>query len=175
MGRWTQFDEDSSRLPEGVTRVAYDADTHRYTFRTDNGELLIGRPGEVYGKMSPLSDSIGHVDDEGNIHVCPPSPSKNGQTSPQTRGRAKSFRDIIDSSYIGTAPESPAESSRSQILSGRGDKGAEGDPTASIGKLAQVVRRNTLPRMQNVARQAMRRTGTISKRYTRIDSISEKV
>ncbi|KAF9464922.1 hypothetical protein BDZ94DRAFT_1307632 [Collybia nuda] len=37
MGRWTQYDEDSYRLPEDVTRTGYDADTGRYLFNGVQG------------------------------------------------------------------------------------------------------------------------------------------
>ncbi|KAF8586974.1 carbohydrate-binding module family 50 protein [Ramaria rubella] len=48
MGRWTQYDEDDYRLPEGTKRVGYDADTQRYTFQRGN-ELWLGEPGAEYG------------------------------------------------------------------------------------------------------------------------------
>ncbi|KAJ7629042.1 hypothetical protein FB45DRAFT_1029092 [Roridomyces roridus] len=39
MGRWTQRDEDSERLPEGMERIGYDSDTGRYYFRDQSGAL----------------------------------------------------------------------------------------------------------------------------------------
>jgi len=54
MGRWTQYDEDASRLPQGVTRVGYDADTRVYTFRDKQGQFYEGAPGEEYGFMTPI-------------------------------------------------------------------------------------------------------------------------
>ena len=61
MGRWTQYDEvsapspicnsanyiqDSYRLPEGMVRVGYDADTQQYTFRDmTDGSRWTGAPG----------------------------------------------------------------------------------------------------------------------------------
>lgn len=44
--RWIETDED--RLPEGMTRVGYDADEQRYTFRDAQG-LWIGEEGNEYG------------------------------------------------------------------------------------------------------------------------------
>lgn len=40
--------EDEYRLPEGMVRVGYDADTQQYTFRKGN-ELWLGQPGSYYG------------------------------------------------------------------------------------------------------------------------------
>ncbi|KAJ7046871.1 hypothetical protein C8F04DRAFT_212644 [Mycena alexandri] len=53
MGRWTQYDEDSYRLPEGMVRVGYDADTGEYTFRDRSGTYFNGVSGCHYGPMRP--------------------------------------------------------------------------------------------------------------------------
>ncbi|ETW84654.1 hypothetical protein HETIRDRAFT_433390 [Heterobasidion irregulare TC 32-1] len=55
MGRWSQFDGDSTRLPVGITRIAYDADTTRYMFQDTHGRRYIGAPGEEYGVMVPIT------------------------------------------------------------------------------------------------------------------------
>lgn len=55
MGRWSQFNEDSTRLPVGITRIAYDADTTRYMFQDMHGRRYIGAPGEEYGVMVPIT------------------------------------------------------------------------------------------------------------------------
>lgn len=60
MNRWTQYDEDEYRLPEGMVRVGYDADTQRYTFQRGN-ELWLGEPGVHYGGQMTR---IGVVDDD---------------------------------------------------------------------------------------------------------------
>ncbi|KAJ7242031.1 hypothetical protein C8J57DRAFT_1368167 [Mycena rebaudengoi] len=52
MGRWTQYDEDSYRLPEGMKRIGYDADTGQYLFE-DNTGTYKGLPGSYYGHMYP--------------------------------------------------------------------------------------------------------------------------
>ena len=72
MGRWTQYDEvrgvfhfmynlgpflwwlvtqDDYRLPEGMKRVGYDADTQRYTFKDKDGSLWEGPEGQEFGEM----------------------------------------------------------------------------------------------------------------------------
>jgi hypothetical protein len=73
MGRWSQYDDvrdyisipwtntylvtsqDLYRLPEGMQRVAYDADTQVYTFRDDNGKLYQGSPRARYGRLTPIN------------------------------------------------------------------------------------------------------------------------
>ncbi|KAI6003338.1 hypothetical protein EDC04DRAFT_2787070, partial [Pisolithus marmoratus] len=58
MNRFTQFDEDSYRLPEGVERIEYDADTQRYLFRDRSGQLYQNEPGDHYGVLQPVKYPI---------------------------------------------------------------------------------------------------------------------
>ena len=52
MGRWSQYDEDEHRLPEGFRRVGYDADTQRYTYqRLADGTEWEGPAGSRYGEL----------------------------------------------------------------------------------------------------------------------------
>lgn len=51
MGRWSHLDTDDERLPDGMTRVGYDADTQTHTFRDADGSLWRGAPGCQYGRM----------------------------------------------------------------------------------------------------------------------------
>ena len=73
MGRWTQYDEvgttyslqtllvsdyslqDSYRLPEGMRRTGYDADTGRYSFQDTLGINYQGAPYSRYGGIT-ISD-----------------------------------------------------------------------------------------------------------------------
>ncbi|KAJ3830754.1 hypothetical protein F5880DRAFT_6904 [Lentinula raphanica] len=55
MGRWTQYDEDSYRLPSGFKRVGYDADTGEYVFQSASGDTWNGAPHETYGNMHRTS------------------------------------------------------------------------------------------------------------------------
>ncbi|CAK5268855.1 unnamed protein product [Mycena citricolor] len=50
MGRWSQYDEDSYRLPCGMVRTGYDADTGRYIFQDRSGTFY-GLPGSEYGPV----------------------------------------------------------------------------------------------------------------------------
>lgn len=51
MGRWTHLDTDGERLPDGMTRVGYDAHTQVYTYRDTDGSHWEGAPGAQYGKL----------------------------------------------------------------------------------------------------------------------------
>ncbi|KIJ66544.1 carbohydrate-binding module family 50 protein [Hydnomerulius pinastri MD-312] len=56
MGRWTQYDEDDYRLPEGVKRVGYDSDTGRYYFRDREGLLYKGPEGSEFGELTQVTE-----------------------------------------------------------------------------------------------------------------------
>ncbi|KAI0931229.1 hypothetical protein AcW1_001315 [Taiwanofungus camphoratus] len=55
MGRWSQYDEDDYRLPEGMKRVGYDADTGKFYFHDRDGTLWEGAEGARYGEMRRVS------------------------------------------------------------------------------------------------------------------------
>ncbi|KAG6901970.1 hypothetical protein C0995_006069 [Termitomyces sp. Mi166 len=57
MGRWTQEDEDDFRLPEGMKRTGYDADTGRYYFTDMNGSVWEGAQGAQFSEMTLVSQS----------------------------------------------------------------------------------------------------------------------
>jgi len=54
MGRWTQYDEDDYRLPEGMKRIGYDADSGRYYFRDSDGSFWQGGAGASFGEMTKV-------------------------------------------------------------------------------------------------------------------------
>ncbi|KAJ7166509.1 hypothetical protein C8R43DRAFT_877854 [Mycena crocata] len=56
MGRWTQYDEDSYRLPAGMERIGYDSDTQRYLFRSGDGSVWQGAQGAQFSEMTRISD-----------------------------------------------------------------------------------------------------------------------
>ncbi|KAF2430839.1 hypothetical protein EJ08DRAFT_212560 [Tothia fuscella] len=75
MSRFAQYDEDSRRLPEGMTRVGYDADTERYSFQDRDGNYWEGPPGSRYGTLRP----VGHhpqENDETDPFLGSPPPSE---------------------------------------------------------------------------------------------------
>ncbi|KAJ7216385.1 hypothetical protein GGX14DRAFT_561952 [Mycena pura] len=55
MGRWTQYDEDSYRLPAGMVRTGYDADTGQYYFSDRSGMTYAGEAGSQYSHMYPVN------------------------------------------------------------------------------------------------------------------------
>ncbi|KAI0082124.1 hypothetical protein K474DRAFT_1586024 [Panus rudis PR-1116 ss-1] len=74
MGRWTQYDEDEYRLPEGMKRVGYDADTQTYQYRSSDGTLWEGPEGAQYGQLKRASGPVSHVeaqDDDEDIEAAP--------------------------------------------------------------------------------------------------------
>ncbi|CRK49002.1 hypothetical protein BN1723_008322 [Verticillium longisporum] len=52
MSRFSQYDTDEERLPEGVTRTGYDADTQTYSYRDSEGNHWEGAPGNRYGRLT---------------------------------------------------------------------------------------------------------------------------
>ena len=46
--------QDDYRLPEGMRRIGYDADTQTYTYRHSNGSVWEGAPGNRYGTLTPI-------------------------------------------------------------------------------------------------------------------------
>ncbi|KAJ4482052.1 hypothetical protein J3R30DRAFT_3402705 [Lentinula aciculospora] len=58
MGRWTQYDEDAYRLPDGFRRVGYDADTGQYTYEDKSGCTWNGAPYQKYGVMHRASPHL---------------------------------------------------------------------------------------------------------------------
>lgn len=56
MGRWSQYDTDEERLPEGMVRIGYDADDQTYTFKdTNDGSIWESAPGSQYGRLTRIS------------------------------------------------------------------------------------------------------------------------
>ncbi|KAH7920941.1 carbohydrate-binding module family 50 protein [Leucogyrophana mollusca] len=66
MGRWTQYDEDDYRLPEGVKRIGYDSDTGRYYFRDREGLLYKGPEGSEFGELTQVSEIPIAIPEEGD-------------------------------------------------------------------------------------------------------------
>ncbi|KAK7460796.1 hypothetical protein VKT23_008725 [Stygiomarasmius scandens] len=99
MGRWTQYEEDTSRLPEGLRRIGYDSDTERYIFEDRNGKRYYSAPGSMYGKLTPAADCMNTFD-----------ASRPKLNLPSTGVPASSFHDILPATLI-TSPTSPGLSS----------------------------------------------------------------
>ncbi|KAM0335533.1 hypothetical protein ACHAQA_000581 [Verticillium albo-atrum] len=55
MSRFSRYDTDEERLPEGMTRTGYDADTQTYSYRDSDGSHWEGAPGNEYGRLTRVS------------------------------------------------------------------------------------------------------------------------
>jgi hypothetical protein len=56
MSRFSRYDTDEERLPEGMTRVGYDADTQIYTFQDADGSYWESAPGCQYGQLTRVGE-----------------------------------------------------------------------------------------------------------------------
>ncbi|PCH37578.1 hypothetical protein WOLCODRAFT_110125 [Wolfiporia cocos MD-104 SS10] len=93
MGRWTQYDEDEYRLPEGMQRVGYDADSGKYYFRDRECALWEGTEGVKYGKMRMVSHApiaTGGQDELGDVEAV----AKRRPNSGQPRQLLTTTRDL---------------------------------------------------------------------------------
>ncbi|KAK0469305.1 uncharacterized protein EV420DRAFT_1472560 [Desarmillaria tabescens] len=139
MVRWSQYNEDSYRLPEGFRRIGYDADTMRYTFSDKRGKLYQSPPGEEYGTLTPvISTSTSRPE---AFYSDRTKPKVSVSTSPA----AKTFHDFLPSSAI----TSPSSSSDRNSLS----------PPSPGMQFVNAARRTALPKMQGVV-QSLRRSTT---------------
>ncbi|KAJ9134631.1 hypothetical protein NKR23_g10067 [Pleurostoma richardsiae] len=68
MSRFSHHDTDDERLPEGLERVGYDADTQTYSYRDIDGSYWEGVPGSRYGQLTRVSAA------SASIGAGPPSP-----------------------------------------------------------------------------------------------------
>ncbi|KKA22087.1 LysM domain-containing protein [Rasamsonia emersonii CBS 393.64] len=75
----------STRLPEGMQRISYDADTQVYTYQDADGTLWEGAPGARYGVLKRVQ-TLPTLPEE----VNPPSPSPSS-LSTNTSGQFKHF------------------------------------------------------------------------------------
>lgn len=69
MPRRFNYDTDDERLPEGMVRVGYDADSQVYTFRDADGSLWEGPSGCEYGHLTKVADPAKPPADLTNIDV----------------------------------------------------------------------------------------------------------
>ncbi|GLB42117.1 hypothetical protein LshimejAT787_1101320 [Lyophyllum shimeji] len=161
MGRWTQFEEDAYRLPEGMKRTAYDADTKMYTFRDRNGTLYRGAPGEDYGTLTPVSDTGGSIR-PGAFESDEPRKSLSVNPS----DRPSTFQDILPANLI-TATTSPVD--KPLLGSTSPTSSSDRDPRA-LWK--EAVGRSALPKMQGVVHN-LRRSVTSTRRKERASGEDE--
>ncbi|KZP21649.1 hypothetical protein FIBSPDRAFT_498883 [Athelia psychrophila] len=93
MGRWTQYEEDAHRLPEGVIRTGYDADTQTYFFSDKTTGLHYqSGPRQSYGTLEL-------VDDSSTLHMfAPPDEDDSSQSEDLEDADSLQSEDPEDSS-----------------------------------------------------------------------------
>ncbi|KAI1432957.1 carbohydrate-binding module family 50 protein [Xylaria sp. CBS 124048] len=66
MPRWSEYDTDEERLPEGMKRIGYDADTETYTFQDADGTIWESAPGNRYGQLRRVTTTLppAYVEDD---------------------------------------------------------------------------------------------------------------
>lgn len=94
MGRWSHLDSDEERLPSGMQRIGYDADTETYSYRDSDGSIWEGPPGSQYGRLTRVSG--------------PPPPSYDEDDDDLEGGGLASERQPLsyddDNNYTGAKP-----------------------------------------------------------------------
>ncbi|KAI2613265.1 carbohydrate-binding module family 50 protein [Hypoxylon sp. NC1633] len=80
MSRWSQYDTDEERLPEGMQRIGYDADTQTYTFRDADGSIWESAPGNQYGQLHRVNTTFAPYGDDAHdatepLHTASNEPS----------------------------------------------------------------------------------------------------
>ncbi|KAJ7135219.1 hypothetical protein C8R43DRAFT_621863 [Mycena crocata] len=108
MSRWTQKNEDLTRLPAGMQRIGYDADSAQYSFRDIEGNIYLGPPHQQYGLLIRLKSS-GHdrprmvAHEKSNASTPRPRPQFSFRDQTQ-RASGSTFQDILPAHLITTAP-----------------------------------------------------------------------
>ncbi|KAF8178157.1 hypothetical protein K438DRAFT_1844678 [Mycena galopus ATCC 62051] len=156
MGRWTQYEEDASRLPEGVKRIGYDADTARYKFCDCDGNLYLGPPHEDYGSLTLVgktSPPPSSSDDRPNVFASEKSRPELAVDVTAHSGQGSTFHDILPPHLIASP------SSAQSTLSGSSPKGAS--------RFRDAVRRTALPSMTNVVNNVRRSATKVRKPQAR--------
>ncbi|KAI0084216.1 hypothetical protein BDY19DRAFT_997931 [Irpex rosettiformis] len=117
MGRWSNYDNDSDRLPDGMQRIGYDSDTRRYTFKDKQGAIWRGSPGaEFGGQLSQISGPTHpSKNDDEPIRLMPnagpiPTPGGVGHARSSSAGSSK-FSDFLPAGKLAAATPMDSKSS----------------------------------------------------------------
>ncbi|KAG8170094.1 hypothetical protein KVR01_000839 [Diaporthe batatas] len=54
--RFAEYGNDEDNLPQGMTRIGYDADTEVFTFSSEDGSIWEGQPGSRYGNLTRVCE-----------------------------------------------------------------------------------------------------------------------
>ncbi|KIK07097.1 hypothetical protein K443DRAFT_88029 [Laccaria amethystina LaAM-08-1] len=147
MGRWTQYDEDEARLPEGMQRIGYDADSSRYTFRDKEGNIYQSAPRAEYGILTPVSDPVAEV-----LKSRPQAFATNGKQKSRSHSLSpvdqppKTFHDFLPPNTLTSASSSESKKPLPTL------------PTTITPRerFIQAVRKTALPKMQGVVHSFQR-------------------
>ncbi|KAJ6588582.1 hypothetical protein B0H19DRAFT_1100175 [Mycena capillaripes] len=165
MGRWTQYNEDSTRLPEGFKRIGYDADTARYTFCDREGNTYLGPAHEEYGLLTLVkkgSRPASSTDDRPHAFASDNSKPELSVEVPVHGGAGTTvtFHDILPPHLI-ASPSSAESTLSASPLASSGE-------TTTGARFRDAVRRVALPSVQNVVNN-VRRSTTVRKPRPRDD------
>ncbi|KAJ7135223.1 hypothetical protein C8R43DRAFT_1204024 [Mycena crocata] len=109
MSRWTQNNEDLARLPAGMQRIGYDADSAQYSFRDMEGNIYLGPSHQQYGLLISL-ESRGHdrqrmfASEKSNASTPRPQQAQFSARDQPQRPSGSTFHDILPAHLITTAP-----------------------------------------------------------------------
>ncbi|CCF39927.1 LysM domain-containing protein [Colletotrichum higginsianum] len=93
MSRFSHLDTDEERLPHGMQRVGYDADTQVYTYQDADGSYWEGAPGQKYGQLTQVSGpSSGLAEEAEHDPFIPHSASGGGSRQQQQWTEKKPWR-----------------------------------------------------------------------------------
>ncbi|KAG5923844.1 hypothetical protein E4U42_004814 [Claviceps africana] len=72
MSQFSRYDSDEDRLPGGMRRIGYDADTQIYTFQDGDGSYWESAPGCQYGQLTRVGDVAvgGALDGPADTESC---------------------------------------------------------------------------------------------------------
>ncbi|KAF8153108.1 hypothetical protein B0H34DRAFT_800359 [Crassisporium funariophilum] len=148
-GRWTQYEDDSYRLPEGFKRIGYDADTRIYTYSDRSGTIYQGAPGAQYGTLSPVPRPTSSVEQSRpSAFASNKSHPTNSKNIPvNLESPPSTFQDILPPSLI----TSSTQSEKSYV--GKGPR----------EQFADAARKSALPKMQGVVNNLRRSVTSMRK------------
>lgn len=73
--RFAEYDNDEDNLPQGMTRIGYDADTEVYTFSSSDGSIWEGSAGSRYGNLTRVREPFQKPSGQGlKTETLAPSP-----------------------------------------------------------------------------------------------------
>ena len=168
-----------SHVPDGMQRIGYDSDTHRFTFRDTAGNIyegdeyggelrLVERPSDKQGKsyerfdLSSVIVALTDALDNEPIRLFPTMPAAPANAGAKSTVSPTSFKEMLPAHLIAAAP--PVAPPPRKSLNNLRNTAASSSPTHSRSNsgskrsLWGVVRSATLPvKMRDVVDNVIRR------------------